>query len=82
MPGTDPGTRRAAAVLFPALLVTSVIAADPVHAQVMDDELFTLLLIDQLSIACRMATTCWPGKARAGSGTTATRRWSRARAST
>jgi copper resistance protein B len=69
MPGTDPGRRRAAAaVLLPALLATSVLAADPVGAQVMDDELFTLLLIDELEYRLQDGNDllAWEGEGRIG----------------
>lgn len=68
MPGTDPGRRRAAAVLLPALLATSVVVADSVGAQVMDDELFTLLLIEQLEYRLQDGDDllAWEGEGRIG----------------
>jgi copper resistance protein B len=68
MPGIDPKRQRAAAVLVPALAATSLLVSVPAGAQVMDDQLFTLLLIDELEYRLQDGDDllAWEGEGRIG----------------
>jgi copper resistance protein B len=57
-----------ARLLLPALLAGALLAAAPAGAQVMDDELFTLLLIDQLEYRLQDGDDlfAWEGQGRIG----------------
>ena len=68
MPGIDYRRRRTAAVLVPALAAASLLAAEPAGAQMMDDELFTLLLLDELEYRLQDGDDllAWEGEGRIG----------------